>query len=44
MFNLPNLTFAVLVGMQALWVLYTLVFLWVSRGWDRDDHSPEETR
>jgi hypothetical protein len=44
MFNLPSLTVAVLIGMPAFWVLYTLVFLWVSRGWDRDDYSPEGDR
>lgn len=37
MFNLPSLTFAILVGLPAMWVLYTLGFLWISRRWADDD-------
>lgn len=37
MFNLPAFTVVVLIGMPALWVLYTLGFLWVSRVWVDDD-------
>lgn len=41
MFNLPTLTWLVLFGMPALWVLYTLGFLWVSRNWAREEYDAE---
>lgn len=37
MFNLPTFTVVALFGVGGFWVIYTLVFLWLSRGWDRED-------
>lgn len=37
MFNLPPFTTAVIMGVPAFWVLYTVGFMWISRGWKRED-------
>lgn len=42
MFNLPALTVAVLFGMPALWVLYTVGFLYVSRHWHNDERQVQD--
>lgn len=36
-FGLPTFTTAVIVGVPAFWVLYTLGFMWISRGWKAED-------
>lgn len=37
MFGLPASTTMVIIGVPALWVIYTGVFLWLSRGWKHED-------
>lgn len=37
MFNLPVFTTVMLAGVPAFWILYTVVFVWLSRGWNRED-------
>jgi hypothetical protein len=37
MFHLPAFTTVMLVGVPAFWILYTVVFMWLSRGWARED-------
>ncbi|TDU27341.1 hypothetical protein [Arthrobacter sp. JUb115] len=37
MFGLPAFTTMVIIGVPALWVIYIAVFLWLSRGWKRED-------
>ncbi|WP_281170695.1 hypothetical protein [Brevibacterium album] len=37
MFGLPAFTSAVIFGIPAAWAVYTLVFVWASRGWSRED-------
>lgn len=41
-FNLPFLTTLVLIGLPAMWVLYTIGFLWSSRRWSEDDTERAE--
>lgn len=36
MFGLPASTALVVFGFPVFWVLYTLVFLWISRRWKRE--------
>ena len=44
MFGLPWSTTVLVVGFPLLWVAYTLVFLWVSRGWEREESAREDER
>ena len=37
MFNLPPFTVVVVVGVPAFWIIYTCVFLYVSRHYGRAD-------
>ncbi len=37
MFGLLAFTTMVIIGVPALWVIYTGVFLWLSRGWKHED-------
>ena len=37
MFGLPLETSLIVFGFPVFWILYTLVFLWRSRGWEADD-------
>lgn len=37
MFNLPIFTTAVILGVPAFWIIYTVVFMWISRGWKAED-------
>lgn len=41
MYGLPAFTTAVLLGVPAFWILYTIVFLWISRRWTREDVETE---
>jgi hypothetical protein len=37
MFGLPTFTTVVILGVPTLWIIYTVVFMWLSRGWKRED-------
>lgn len=37
MFGLPTATVVIIVGIPAVWVIYTLVFVFLSRGWKAED-------
>lgn len=37
MFGLPTATVVILFGIPAFWVIYTLVFVFLSRGWKAED-------
>lgn len=39
MFGLPMFTVVVMIGIPALWVLYTLVFVLATRNWALEDDS-----
>lgn len=41
MFGLPLATSIVVFGFPAVWIVYTLLFLWRSRDWD--DQDPAST-
>jgi hypothetical protein len=42
MFGLPWSTTVLVLGFPLAWVLYTLGFLVVSRGWERDEGREED--
>ncbi len=42
MFDLPLGTTLLVFGFPAFWILYTLVFLWVTRRWEQD--APDEDK
>ena len=42
MLGLPLETAAVVFGFPLFWVVYTVVFLVVSRGWKRGEPEPDE--
>ncbi|RBP63626.1 hypothetical protein DFO66_10956 [Brevibacterium sanguinis] len=37
MFGLPAATIAVIFGIPAIWVIYTIVFVYLSRHWSAED-------
>lgn len=37
MFGLPTATVVIIFGIPAIWVIYTLVFVYLSRGWKAED-------
>ncbi len=39
MLGLPPTTAALLLGFPLLWVIYTLVFLWLTRDWPRRERE-----
>jgi hypothetical protein len=39
MFGLPTFTTLVIIAVPAFWVIYTVVFIWLSRRWDREDEA-----
>ncbi len=39
MFGLPLSTSLMVFGIPALWIVYTVVFLWLSRGWKAEEKS-----
>lgn len=41
MFGLPTFTTFVILAVPAAWVLYTAGFMWLSRGWKREDAKDE---
>jgi hypothetical protein len=40
MFGLPLLTAAVILAVSGFWIIYTLVFLVISRDWHLADEQP----
>ena len=42
MFGLPFDTTLLVFGFPVFWILYTLVFLYVSRDWDNDSISDDD--
>ena len=42
MFGLPTATVAVIFGIPAIWVIYTLVFVCLSRGWKAEDVAEDQ--
>ena len=42
MFDLPFGTTLLVFGFPAFWILYTLVFLWVTRRWERNSADDED--
>lgn len=37
MFGLPMATILIIVGIPLLWIAYTLIFFFGTRGWSRED-------
>ncbi|MFB9777606.1 hypothetical protein [Brevibacterium otitidis] len=37
MFGLPMATILIIVGIPLLWIAYTLIFFFSTRGWSRED-------
>lgn len=44
MFGLPAATVAIIFGIPAIWVIYTLVFVYLSRGWKAEDVAEDQGR
>lgn len=42
MFGLPAATVAIIFGIPAIWVIYTLVFVYLSRGWKAEDVAEDK--
>lgn len=42
MFGLPWSTTLLVIAFPLAWILYTLVFLFVSRDWERDEAREED--
>lgn len=42
MFGLPTATVVIIVGIPAIWVIYTLVFVFLSRGWRAEDVAEDQ--
>ncbi|WP_423057569.1 hypothetical protein [Brevibacterium linens] len=42
MFGLPTATVVIIFGIPAIWVIYTLVFVVLSRGWKAEDVAEDE--
>ncbi|WP_092017523.1 hypothetical protein [Brevibacterium siliguriense] len=42
MFGLPTATVVIIVGIPAIWVIYTLVFVFLSRGWKAEDVAEDQ--
>ena len=42
MFGLPTATVVIIFGIPAIWVIYTLVFVFLSRGWKAEDVVEDE--
>ena len=39
MFGLPDFTTFIMISIPAFWILYTVVFMYISRGWDKLDEE-----
>lgn len=44
MFGLPTATVVIIFGIPAIWVIYTLVFVYLSRGWKAEDVAEDQLR
>ena len=44
MFGLPTATVVIIFGIPAIWVIYTLVFVYLSRGWKAEDVAEDQGR
>ena len=42
MFGLPTATVVIIFAIPAIWVIYTLVFVVLSRGWKAEDIAEDE--
>ena len=42
MFGLPFATTLLMFGFPLFWILYMIVFLYVSRDWDRDSATEDD--
>lgn len=42
MFGLPAATVVIIFGIPAIWVIYTLVFVYLSRGWKAEDVAEDQ--
>jgi hypothetical protein len=42
MFGLPTETFLLVFGFPVFWILYTAVFVYVSRDWHREEESEDD--
>ncbi|WP_432791279.1 hypothetical protein QYM46_06580 [Brevibacterium sp. K11IcPPYGO002] len=42
MFGLPTATVVIIAGIPAIWVIYTLVFVFLSRGWKAEDVAEDQ--
>ncbi|HCG56638.1 MULTISPECIES: hypothetical protein [Brevibacterium] len=42
MFGLPTATVVIIFGIPAIWVIYTLVFVYLSRGWKAEDIAEDQ--
>ncbi|GAA1529712.1 hypothetical protein [Brevibacterium picturae] len=42
MFGLPTATVVIIFGIPAIWVIYTLVFVYLSRGWKAEDVAEDQ--
>ncbi|WP_309133261.1 hypothetical protein [Brevibacterium sp.] len=43
MFGLPAVTVAVIFGIPAIWVIYTVVFVFLSRHWSAEDIEGDDS-
>ncbi|MGO3022710.1 MAG: hypothetical protein ACTIIH_05655 [Brevibacterium sp.] len=43
MFGLPTATVVIIAGIPAIWVIYTLVFVFLSRGWRAEDVAEDQS-
>ncbi|AZU02306.1 hypothetical protein [Brevibacterium linens] len=43
MFGLPTATVVIIAGIPAIWVIYTLVFVFFSRGWRAEDVAEDQS-
>lgn len=41
-FGLPTATVVIIFGIPAIWVIYTLVFVYLSRGWKVEDVAEDQ--
>lgn len=42
MFGLPTATVVIIFGIPAIWVIYTLAFVYLSRGWKAEDVAEDQ--
>ncbi|MGO2860220.1 MAG: hypothetical protein ACTIC1_03615 [Brevibacterium sp.] len=42
MFGLPTATVVIIFGIPAIWVIYTLTFVYLSRGWKAEDVAEDD--